>query len=101
MIAGPLLFATKLQRHSIRLPLRTLRLTYEARLTQRATARPSTLALGTVTACLQRATAAGLAWPLPEDLDDAALEARLFARRRQVHRGGETLFVTISARVRG
>ena len=29
---------------------------------------------------MQRATAAGVAWPLPEDLDDAALEARLFAR---------------------
>ena len=36
--------------------------------------------LGTVTAYLQRATAAGLTWPLPDDLDDAALEARLFAR---------------------
>ena len=29
---------------------------------------------------MQRATAAGLTWPLPDDLDDAALEARLFAR---------------------
>ena len=36
--------------------------------------------LGTVTTYLQRATAAGLTWPLPDDLDDAALEARLFAR---------------------
>ena len=32
--------------------------------------------LGTVTTYLQRATAAGLTWPLPDDLDDAALEAR-------------------------
>jgi len=38
------------------------------------------LGLGTVTTYLQRATAAGLTWPLPDDLDDAALEARVFAR---------------------
>ena len=38
------------------------------------------MGLGTVTAYLQRAAAAGLSWPLPDDLDDAALEARLFAR---------------------
>ena len=57
-----------------------LRLKYETGLTHRAIARACTLGLGTVTAYLQRATAAGLAWPLPADLDDAALEARLFAR---------------------
>lgn len=33
-----------------------------------------------MTAYLQRATAAGLSWPLPADLDDGALEARLFQR---------------------
>ena len=38
------------------------------------------MGLGTVTTYLQRATAAGLTWPLPDDLDDAALEARVFAR---------------------
>jgi transposase len=36
--------------------------------------------LGTVSTYLRRAAAAGLTWPLPTDLDDAALEARLFAR---------------------
>ena len=36
------------------------------------------LARSTVAEYLQRAVAAGLGWPLPEDLDDAALEARLF-----------------------
>ena len=46
----------------------------------RAIARACTLGLGTVTAYLQRARAAGLTWPLPDDLDDRALEARLFAR---------------------
>ena len=57
-----------------------LRLKYEVGLPQRAIARACTLGLGTVTAYLQRAGRPGLSWPLPADLDDAALEARLFAR---------------------
>src|SRR5712691_11184578 len=57
-----------------------LRLKYEAGLSHRAIARACTVGLGTVTTYLQRATAAGLQWPLADDLDDAALEARLFAR---------------------
>src|SRR5216683_2733019 len=57
-----------------------LRLKYDAGLSHRAVARACAMGLGTVTTYLQRAAAAGLQWPLPEDLDDAALEARLFAR---------------------
>ena len=57
-----------------------LRLKDEAGLSHRAIAQACALGLGTVTTYLQRATAAGLTWPLPDDLDDAALEARLFAR---------------------
>jgi transposase len=57
-----------------------LRLKYEAGLPHRAIARACTMGLGSVTAHLQRAAAAGLSWPVPDDLDDAALEARLFAR---------------------
>jgi transposase len=38
------------------------------------------MGLGTVTAYLQRAAAAGVTWPLPADLDDETLEGRLFAR---------------------
>lgn len=57
-----------------------LRLKYEAGLSHRAIAQACAVGLGTVTGYLQRATAAGLSWPLPDDLDDAALEARLFAR---------------------
>ncbi len=68
-----------------RLPMRRLRellrLKYEAGLSHRAIAQACTVGLGTVTTYLQRAAAAGLQWPLPDDLDDAALEARLFARR--------------------
>ncbi len=57
-----------------------LRLKYDVCLTHRAIAQACTVGLGTVTTYLQRATAAGLTWPLPDDLDDAALEARVFAR---------------------
>ena len=57
-----------------------LRLKSEAGLSHRAIAQACAVGLGTVTAYLQRATAAGLSWPLPDDLDDAALEARLFTR---------------------
>ena len=57
-----------------------LRLKYDVGLSHRAIAQACTVGLGTVTTYLQRATAAGLTWPLPDDLDDAALEARVFAR---------------------
>lgn len=60
--------------------LRELRLRYEAGLPQRAMAQACGVGLGTVTAYLQRARAAGLSWPIPDDLDDSALEARLFRR---------------------
>jgi hypothetical protein len=55
-------------------------LKYEAALAHRAIAQACTVGLGTVSSYLTRATAAGLTWPLPDGLDDAALEARLFAR---------------------
>src|SRR2546427_9659566 len=57
-----------------------LRLKYDVGLSHRAIAQACAVGLGTVTSYLQRATAAGLMWPLPDDLDDAALEARVFAR---------------------
>jgi transposase len=57
-----------------------LRLKFDAGLSHRAIAQACTVGLGTVTTYLQRAAAAGLAWPLPADLDDATLEARVFAR---------------------
>jgi hypothetical protein len=56
-----------------------LRLKYDAGLSHRAIAQACAVGLGTVTTHLRRAAAAGLSWPLPDDLDDAALEARVFA----------------------
>jgi transposase len=57
-----------------------LRLKYEAGLPHRAIAHACGVGLGTVSMYLHRATAAGLTWPLPADLDETALEARLFTR---------------------
>ena len=57
-----------------------LRLKYAVGLTHRAIAQACAVGLGTVSEYLTRVTAAGLHWPLPDDLDDAALEARVFAR---------------------
>lgn len=56
-----------------------LRLRHERGLSQREIARATSSGVATVWGYLQRAREAGLRWPLPEDLDDRALEARLFA----------------------
>jgi len=67
-----------------RLPMRRLRdilrLKFDAGLSHRAIARACAVGLGTVSSYLDRAAAAGVRWPVPDALDDAALEARLFAR---------------------
>jgi transposase len=47
-------------------------------LSNRAIARASSVGVGTVSNYVRRAAAAGLSWPLPAELDDAALEAKLF-----------------------
>lgn len=65
-----------------RLPMRQIReilqLKHERGLSHRAIARSCGVGLGTVSEYLARAAEAGLCWPLPLELDDAALEARLF-----------------------
>jgi transposase len=55
-----------------------LRLKHEVGLSQRAIARAVGISNSTVTDILNRLAAAGLSWPLPEDLTDAELEARLY-----------------------
>jgi hypothetical protein len=64
-----------------RLPMRKirdmLRLT-AAGMSSRKIAASLSIGGTTVVDCLQRALAAGVGWPLPEGLSDAALEARLF-----------------------
>jgi len=55
-----------------------LRLAQEAGLNQRQVARSLALSPTTVGEYLRRAESAGLAWPLPSELDDTQLEARLY-----------------------
>ena len=64
-----------------RLPMRKirdmLRLT-AAGMSSRKIAASLSIGGTTVVDCLRRARAVGFGWPLPEDLSDVALEARLF-----------------------
>lgn len=65
-------------RVSMRKIREVLRLTHERGHSRRQIGRSLGLAHSTVGRYLRLAEAAGLGWPLPEELDDAALEARLF-----------------------
>ena len=55
-----------------------LRLKFSVGLGLRQIARSCSIGLGTVHEYLQRAEAAGVAWPVGEDWDDERLEAVLF-----------------------
>lgn len=65
-----------------RLPMRhtreILRLHFESHLARRQIATIRKVGKSTVQRYLERLKAAGLSWPLPADLDDVALERRLF-----------------------
>jgi hypothetical protein len=65
-----------------RLPMRKiheiLRLHFESHLAPRQIASICKVAKSTVQRYLERLKAAGPSWPLPSDLDDLALERRLF-----------------------
>src|SRR6476469_9987040 len=56
-----------------------LRLHHEVHLGERRIAAICQMGKGTVQRFVQRAAAAGLGWPLPEELDDTQLEKLLFA----------------------
>lgn len=55
-----------------------LRLNFESKLSFRKIASSLQLSIGVISKYVNAAEAAGLSWPLPADLDDATLEARLF-----------------------
>jgi transposase len=57
-----------------------LRLRFELGLGQRQIARSCGMGLATVHHYLERATAAGISWPLPEGFDEEELEAKLFGK---------------------
>lgn len=55
-----------------------LRLKWACQLSDRAIAKSCSVARSTVAECLKRASIAALTWPLPEDMDDFALERLLY-----------------------
>ncbi len=67
------------QRLSMRRIRELLRLRFAAMASDRAIARALGVARSTVQDYLARAAAAGLTWPLPNELSDEALEEQLFA----------------------
>jgi transposase-like protein len=79
------------ERTAMRQVREVLRLKFVGGVPTREIARRIGVAASTVRATIQRFEAAGLSWPLPEELTEAALEARLFGEvgtkrghRRQV-----------------
>lgn len=65
-------------RVSMRKTREILRLRWELGLAGRQVARSCKISPSTVSDVVARAKVAGLEWPLPEEMDDAALEARLY-----------------------
>lgn len=66
------------ERLSMRKIREVLRLFYDLKLSKRKVARSCSIAPSTVREYLHKAEQAGIAWPLPEGMDDEALEAKLF-----------------------
>ena len=66
------------KRLSMRKIREVLRLCWEKNLSARQTAESCAVSRGTVRNILDRAERSGLAWPLPDGLDDASLENLLF-----------------------
>jgi transposase len=66
------------KRLSMRKTREILRLRLGLGLSLRDTARSVRVSSSTVSECVTRAAKAGLGWPLPPELDDAALESRLY-----------------------
>lgn len=85
-----------------RIPVRkikeTLRLRHACKLSQREVAGAVRVAPSTVSDYLKRAKTAGLSWPLPEGLDDDALERLLFVQSE--HPAGEVIPVPDWRKVR-
>src|SRR5665213_1890583 len=65
------------ERLSMRKIKEVLRLKYDSGLSQRQIAASCDIATSTVADYLKRAHAAGISWPLPAELTDETLEARL------------------------
>ncbi len=68
------------RRLSMRKTTEILRLKHEVGLSHRQIARSCGLTHPIVSKYLERAAAAGLTWPLPEDMDEERLQALLYPR---------------------
>ena len=66
------------ERVTMRKTREILRLVWLCGQSRRNTARTCGVCKSTVDATVSRATTAGFSWPLPSDLDDEALERRLY-----------------------
>ncbi len=69
------------ERLSMRTIREILRLKWACQRSNREIAQSCKVARSSVGECLARAAVAGLTWPLPPELDDGTLEARLYRRR--------------------
>jgi len=77
-----------------------LRLKVEARLSDEQVAKAICSARSTVQECLRRAREAGLSWPLPPELDEEALHARLYQRSVPLSRTPQPDFAHIHAELK-
>ena len=66
--------------------IEVLRLKYEAKLSHEKIARACQLSKGAVSKYVSLAKAKGVTWPLPEDVDEVALEALLFPAKEKPQR---------------
>ena len=66
------------ERLSMRQIREVLRLRFASKLSQPAIAKSLRLSQGAVSIYLSQSRAAGFVWPLPDELDDARLEALLY-----------------------
>ena len=76
------------ERLSMRKTREILRLTWGLNMSKRQVARSLSVSHSTVIGCLRRAAQADLSWPLPEELDDAALESLLYPPSERPARPG-------------
>ena len=77
-----------------------LRLKFEAKLSHDQVARAVGLSKGVVGKYISLAKAQGLSWPLPEGMDEAALESRLYPPREASTRFAEPDHATIHAELK-
>jgi DNA-binding transcriptional regulator LsrR (DeoR family) len=76
------------ERVSMRKTKEILRLHFGMGLTKRQMARSCSISHSTVCDYVRRAKVAGIKWPLPEGLDEATLEAKLFpGKTKEVSKG--------------